>query len=169
MVGRRARGGNGTLESLLTAPYVRAVDAATVVTATVAGVALALWALTASPPRLRLPGRRALRSLAGWIPLAIALAVAAPTRPVGALSPPPTVRPLAKPGASTVASETVVVRPGDSLWRIAATVLERRSGRRASSAEVARFWPRIYAANREVVGPDPNLIRPGQRLVVPEE
>ena len=28
-------------------------------------------------------------------------------------------------------------------------------------------WPVIYEANRDVVGPDPNLIRPGQRLVIP--
>jgi nucleoid-associated protein YgaU len=29
-------------------------------------------------------------------------------------------------------------------------------------------WPKIYHANRGVIGTDPNLILPGQRLVIPE-
>ncbi len=46
------------------------------------------------------------------------------------------------------------VRPGDTLSGIAARlgILE---------------WRRLYEANRAVIGPDPNLIRPGQVLVVP--
>lgn len=28
-------------------------------------------------------------------------------------------------------------------------------------------WPVIYAANRATIGPDPDLIRPGERLVIP--
>jgi nucleoid-associated protein YgaU len=57
----------------------------------------------------------------------------------------------------------VVVRPGDCLWDIAAAHL----GPGATAAEIARAWPRWYAANRAVIGPDPNLIHPGQRLVPP--
>lgn len=30
------------------------------------------------------------------------------------------------------------------------------------------LWPIIYDANRAVVGPDPNLIQPGQRLTIPK-
>lgn len=58
---------------------------------------------------------------------------------------------------------TVVVRRGDSLWVIAARHLPARTGH----AAVARAWPRWYAANRDVVGSDPDLIRPGQRLRAP--
>ena len=37
-----------------------------------------------------------------------------------------------------------------------------------SNAEIARFWPAIYEANRGTIGENPNLIFPGQRLVIPE-
>jgi nucleoid-associated protein YgaU len=60
-------------------------------------------------------------------------------------------------------STAVLVAPGDSLWRIAA----RRLGPGADDAAIAREWPRWYAANRAVIGADPNLIHPGQRLVPP--
>ncbi len=58
------------------------------------------------------------------------------------------------------ASATVVVRPGDTLWGIAA----RHLGPRASTASVAAAWPRWYRANAAAVGADPHLIRPGLRL-----
>jgi nucleoid-associated protein YgaU len=57
----------------------------------------------------------------------------------------------------------VVVRPGDSLWRIAAAHLPHGAG----AADVAAAWPAWYAANRATIGADPNLIRPGQVLVAP--
>jgi nucleoid-associated protein YgaU len=61
-----------------------------------------------------------------------------------------------------------VVEPGESLWRIAGHVLVERTGVEPSSAEIARFWPAIYEANRGTIGENPNLIFPGQRLVIPE-
>jgi hypothetical protein len=48
-----------------------------------------------------------------------------------------------------------VVRPGDNLSGIAAA-LGVRGG-----------WPALYAANRRVIGPDPDVIRPGVILAVP--
>src|SRR5690606_12139870 len=57
----------------------------------------------------------------------------------------------------------IVVRRGDTLWDIAA----RHLGPTATAEEVAREWPRWYDANRQVVGPDPDLILPGQRLLPP--
>ena len=59
--------------------------------------------------------------------------------------------------------EEIVVRRGDSLW----TLTARRLGPGASSAQIAAAWPRLYAANRAVIGTNPALIRPGQRLVPP--
>jgi nucleoid-associated protein YgaU len=57
---------------------------------------------------------------------------------------------------------SVVVTPGDSLWTIAARRLER-----PTAVRVAAAWPHWWRTNRRVVGPDPNLIRPGQRLLAP--
>jgi nucleoid-associated protein YgaU len=57
----------------------------------------------------------------------------------------------------------VVVRPGDTLWSIAA----RELGPGHDAADVARAWPRWYAANADRIGPDPARIRPGERLRVP--
>jgi hypothetical protein len=60
-------------------------------------------------------------------------------------------------------ASTVRVVPGDSLWRIAAAHLPGRASNRA----VAAAWPRWYAANRQVIGADPDHITPGQVLVAP--
>ena len=51
---------------------------------------------------------------------------------------------------------TYVVKPGDTLWGIAKMLLQ--NGAR---------WREIYDLNRNVIGPDPNLIRPGQSLRIP--
>ena len=57
----------------------------------------------------------------------------------------------------------MVVAPGDSLWLIAS----RRLGPEASDAAISAEWRRWYAANRGVVGADPNVIHPGQSLHAP--
>lgn len=57
-----------------------------------------------------------------------------------------------------------VVRPGDCLWDIA----RRHLPHGATDAQVARAWPRWYAANRAVIGRDPGLLIPGTRLRVPD-
>jgi nucleoid-associated protein YgaU len=81
----------------------------------------------------------------------------------------PTVRPqpstalLHRSRGSRPDGEVVVLR-GDTLWGIAA----RHLGAGATDAEVAREWPRWYAANETVIGADPDLLRPGQRLTPPE-
>lgn len=60
-------------------------------------------------------------------------------------------------------SSEVVVRRGDSLWTIAA----RHLGPDATDADIAAEWPRWHAANRDVVGDDPDLILPGMILRPP--
>ena len=52
-----------------------------------------------------------------------------------------------------------VVGIGDSLWSIAAD-------RPSSSATTQDIIDEIYTANREVIGANPNLIMPGQRLEI---
>jgi nucleoid-associated protein YgaU len=81
-------------------------------------------------------------------------------RPPGGTGPPAARDDRRQPPA---ANESVVVRPGDSLWVIAAA----RIGRPASDDQVAVAWPRWYVANRVEIGSDPNLIKPGQILHAP--
>lgn len=57
----------------------------------------------------------------------------------------------------------VTVRAGDSLWSVATGLLPRS----ASPERVAALTQRLYEANRTVVGPDPDLIRPGMQLRAP--
>jgi hypothetical protein len=57
----------------------------------------------------------------------------------------------------------ITVRAGDSLSRIAAGHL----GPKVSSTQIDRYWRRIHETNRDTVGPDPDLIRPGQILTLP--
>lgn len=57
----------------------------------------------------------------------------------------------------------VAVRPGDSLWSIAA----HRLGSAASEAQIQAEWPRWYEENRQQIGADPNLLQPGASLLAP--
>ncbi|MDO8617192.1 MAG: LysM domain-containing protein [Dehalococcoidia bacterium] len=52
------------------------------------------------------------------------------------------------------ADRTYTVQPGDTLSGIAAQL-------------GLPGWQRLYEANAATIGPDPNLIHPGQVLVVP--
>jgi len=57
----------------------------------------------------------------------------------------------------------LVVHRGDSLWSIAA----RHLGPEATTSQIDAEWHRWFAANRLVIGNDPNAIRPGQVLSSP--
>lgn len=104
--------------------------------------------------------------------LAAAPATATPGHPHQDLGPqaamtrlPLPERAVAAPTASPAASPAgmVVVRPGDTLWAIARRSLPAH----ATDADIDARWHRIHAANRDVIGPDPDLIRPAQRLRIP--
>ncbi|WP_198676315.1 LysM peptidoglycan-binding domain-containing protein [Kribbella monticola] len=58
---------------------------------------------------------------------------------------------------------TRVVQYGDTLWDLAAAEL----GPDATDAAVAARWPQWYAANRALIGPDPDQLYPGQVLRIP--
>jgi LysM repeat protein len=60
-------------------------------------------------------------------------------------------------------ARVVDVHVGDTLWVIA----ERDLPPGASDHDVARHWHAIYAANCRQIGPDPDVIRPGQHLHLP--
>src|SRR5699024_10288502 len=65
------------------------------------------------------------------------------------------------PGTATA----VVVETGDSLWSIAAD----RAGPQDDPSQVAAAVQRWYATNASTIGPDPDLIHPGQQLIPPKE
>jgi hypothetical protein len=67
--------------------------------------------------------------------------------------------------AYAVPRQRVEVRPGDCLWHLA----QRRSPPGATDQEVAEVVARAYRANRRVIGPDPDLLQPGQRLRLPPQ
>jgi hypothetical protein len=66
-------------------------------------------------------------------------------------------------GASDARPQVVVVRPGDTLWDLARAELPPG----ADDATVAAHVRRIHRANRAVIGANPDLIRPHQRLRMP--
>ncbi|NMR20807.1 LysM peptidoglycan-binding domain-containing protein [Cellulomonas fimi] len=57
----------------------------------------------------------------------------------------------------------MTVQPGDSLWSIAARHLPPD----ATDAQVAATWPQWYETNRQLIGADPDVIRPGAVLSPP--
>lgn len=84
----------------------------------------------------------------------------APTRPLHALGP------LSRPTRpASTPHQVVVVAAGDSLWAIAA----RHLGAGATEAQIAAEWPRWYAANRHLIGDNPDLIQIGLHLQAPTE
>ena len=94
---------------------------------------------------------------------------AAPTRPAGpAVAPPrrvtvPAHVPAAIAPERREPSGAVIVRTGDSLWSIAAAHLPPSSG----AADIVTAWHAWWQVNRQVIGSDPDLIHPGQRLRPP--
>jgi nucleoid-associated protein YgaU len=81
--------------------------------------------------------------------------VSRPTFVIGAaVSPIPSQSP--SPAARTATLTEYVVQPGDTLRSIAQTVYGD-----------ADQWPRIYAANRDAIGADPDTLQAGMRLRIP--
>jgi nucleoid-associated protein YgaU len=62
------------------------------------------------------------------------------------------------------ATAGVIVRAGDSLWSIAAAQLSDD----ATARQIDATWRAWYRANRDVIGPNPNLVIPGQILQAPQ-
>lgn len=73
--------------------------------------------------------------------------------------------PGSDPSSSTPAPvRTVVVHPGDSLWSISDDLLGPAV---SEPAEIAAAWPLLHDANRGAIGENPDLLRPGQELIIP--
>ena len=109
-----------------------------------------------------------------WTPMAAPAATGAPSAPPAVAHPqwrpiPPVIEPgplaggpqrLPQPERQGV---EVTVQAGDSLWGLSAA----RLGPYASDVDIALDWPRLYRANRDIIGDNPHLLRPGQVLRVP--
>jgi LysM repeat protein len=108
--------------------------------------------------------------VAGWTPV-VQESPPAATRPAPAATRPTPARidrravsPDPSPGASPgVPQDVHVVVPGDTLWGIAAA----RLGPEATVTRTAAEWPGWWRVNRDVIGEDPDLLVPGQRLLPP--
>ncbi|MGO1317329.1 MAG: LysM peptidoglycan-binding domain-containing protein [Cellulomonadaceae bacterium] len=85
--------------------------------------------------------------------------------PVTQPAPEPAPQPHGPPTQPRDPPSSVTVRPGDSLWAVAARHLPAP----ASNAQVAAAWPRWYAHNAATIGPDPHLIHPGTVLHAPPD
>ncbi|MFP5369944.1 MAG: hypothetical protein ACLGI3_04255 [Actinomycetes bacterium] len=71
------------------------------------------------------------------------------------------------PPAAAPAGTRVVV-PGDCLWHVAGERLLAVHGRSATDGEIAAATAAWWRANADVIGPDPDLLLPGQVLRPPE-
>ncbi|MGH2778454.1 MAG: LysM peptidoglycan-binding domain-containing protein, partial [Actinomycetota bacterium] len=75
------------------------------------------------------------------------------------------LHPSGSPQPVTVTTKrSVRVKSGDCLWAIAAKVLATDDPGRLD-----RYWKQIFAANRSVIGADPDRLLPGQVLELPRE
>jgi LysM repeat protein len=118
------------------------------------------------PVGYRVPARSACVVFAWSILMimAVAAVMAGPARPVQAdtraassteVTLTSTLSAAAAPGTAARPAARYVVQPGDTLSGIAARFAVRGG------------WPALYAANRPLIGSDPNVIRSGAVLVLP--
>lgn len=135
------------------------------------------WQQLRSPGTTGRPGRRVGPVRALLLAACGVAAIAGPATASGGEGPAPSLDGLPLPDRATGSAtspgdpgepgghqqRTVQVRRGDNLWAIAARTL----GPGASAAEVASYWHRVHALNAGVIGPDPDLLQPGQQLRLP--
>jgi hypothetical protein len=164
------------------------------VSARLAGLGLAWWLLAATVLSLAgriVPGWRRLRAFDAGTPVflrnaldrAVAIGLGASIglasiHPAGAVSAPPPATTRDTPVVRTTGSPAepaappravapqrdrfVVVRAGDNLWTIAARSLPD------DTPDIAPYWRRLIAANTATLrSHDPNVIYPGERIVLP--
>lgn len=149
---------------LLTAPLAAAATVQPTPTvppaaaATVPAAPSAAWTPTAAPRTAAPPAAQP------TVPPGTSVAALPQWRPLGPVIEPGPLTGRPQRFQQPAGEETAVtVRPGDSLWSLSAA----RLGPFASDVDIALDWPRIYRANREVIGDNPDLLQPGQILRIP--
>jgi nucleoid-associated protein YgaU len=64
--------------------------------------------------------------------------------------------------------DSVVVEPGDHLWKISEEHLAGVLGRPAEDAEIDPYWRSVIETNRDLLASgDPDLIYPGETVALP--
>jgi nucleoid-associated protein YgaU len=72
---------------------------------------------------------------------------------------------MSQPGSGDT---SVVVEPGDHLWKISEEHLAGLLGRPAEDAEVDPYWRSVIDTNRDqLMSGNPNLIYPGETVTLP--
>ena len=71
-------------------------------------------------------------------------------------APPALPAPMVTSPGHPVHARTVTVKAGDTLWGLARQYLGN-----------GEKWHQLYRANRSTVGPDPDLIYPSERIIIP--
>jgi len=111
---------------------------------------------------------------AGWQLLVPTVETAATPPPVAAARDEGADREDDEPHAADtheepVGDQTWTVEQGEHFWSIAETTLEDTRGAAPSEGEVASYWRKLIEANQDRLLPphDPDLIYPGQSLVIP--
>jgi resuscitation-promoting factor RpfA len=66
------------------------------------------------------------------------------------------------PATTPKSTNRYEVQPGDSLWSITGALLSTSDPTAVSAA-----WPTLWGANRDLIGQEPGLIKPGLELTVP--
>ncbi|GAA4113308.1 hypothetical protein GCM10022215_10430 [Nocardioides fonticola] len=92
-----------------------------------------------------------------------AISPTSPASPHPAPTTAPTTGPSTAPAEVRPEGGRHRVRPGESLWSIAADLL----GPSADDAAIAAAWPALYRANAAHIGADPDLLLPGTDLTLP--
>jgi nucleoid-associated protein YgaU len=179
------------LVALGAAAWLAVVAVVAAVAEAVGADALAGAAERSLPPALR----RVLAGLAGAGTAGVVVLGATGTATPGAADAPPPVERLVRlpgapvdpppvatmavldaaaptptPAAPAVAPSTWTVAPGDSFWSIAEDLLAERLDRPPTDAEVDAPWRALIDANRDrLVTGDPDLLVPGQVLLLPDQ
>jgi nucleoid-associated protein YgaU len=127
------------------------IAAALIIVAAVAGVALG------AAMGSRQGGPLSSSGVAGGRPTIVVATVAPAASPSvrAVASPSPTAVVVA--GATAVAASDYVVKPGDTLRSIA-----------QDQYGDASLWPRIFDANRDVIGDNPDALIAGTKLRIPQ-
>jgi hypothetical protein len=125
--------------------------------------ALASWQPTARWARALTPG--ALRAVVFTaVSGGLAISPAQAASDLDGLPLPSRGPTVEQPGVGDRAADSHVVAPGESLWTISAATVPPG----ATPSAIARASAAWYLRNRDVIGPNANLIHPGQVLVPPE-
>jgi len=172
VVARTMGAGAGTLRWLSIGPLRRAVDAVlagSLVLTSMAPAAAVVDPVTATTiSDSPVEGSASVDPAYVPIPAGMDWADEAPpaeeTRPEAEPAPPPEAE--TPPATEQV---TLVAGPGDHLWKLAEDRIREILARPVTDDEVAPYWVDVVEANRDRIrSGDPNLIFPGEEIVMPQ-